>query len=75
MWKNSSVLQFYVAVFYVVGMDGAEALQGRSGERDAGRATDVLQPFHLTDTPLEYTAEESRLILSYSCKLLHVWKD
>lgn len=64
MLRNSGILQLYVPVSYVVGMDGAEALQGRGGERDAGRATDVLHPLHLTDTPLEDTAEESQLIFS-----------
>lgn len=63
------VLRFYMAVFNVVGMNGAEALKSRSGERDAGRATDVLHPFHLTDTFLEYTAEESQLTMFFSRKL------
>lgn len=53
-----------MAVSYVVGMDGAEALQGRGCERDAGRATNVLHPLHLTDTPLEHTAAESQLTLN-----------
>lgn len=64
MLRNSGILQFYVAVSDVVCMDGAEALQGRGGERDAGRATDVLHPLHLTDTPLEHTAEKSQLTFS-----------
>ena len=64
MLRNSGILQFYVAVSYVVGMNSAEALQGRGGERDAGRSTDVLHPLHLTDTPLEYTAEKQQLIIS-----------
>lgn len=64
MLRNSGILQFNVAIFYVVGMDGAKALQGRGGERDARRATDVLHLLHLTDTPLEYTADESKLIFS-----------
>lgn len=64
MSKNAGISQFYVAVSYVVGMDGAEALQGGGGERDAGRATNVLHPLHLTDTPLEYTAEESQATFS-----------
>lgn len=34
--KRCSVLHFYVGVSYVVGMNGAEALQGGGGERDAG---------------------------------------
>lgn len=34
--KRCSVSHFYVGVFYVVGMNGAEALQGGGGERDAG---------------------------------------
>lgn len=42
----------------VVGMDGAEAQQGRGGERDAGRATDVLHLLHLTYTSLEYAEEK-----------------
>lgn len=54
--------QFYVTVSCVVGMDGAQALQGRGGERDTGRATDVLHPLHLTDAPLEHTAEKMLLI-------------
>lgn len=61
--RNSGILQLYVAVPYVVGMDGAEALQGRGGERDAGRPTDVLHPLHLTDALLEDAAEKSQLIL------------
>lgn len=64
MFKDSGILQFYVAVSDVVGMDGAEALQGRGGEGDAGRATDVLHPLHLTNTPLEDTAERSQLLFS-----------
>lgn len=60
---NSSILQFHVAVFYIVCMDGAEALQGWSGERDAGRVTDVLHFFHMTDAPLEDTAHESPMTL------------
>jgi len=56
------LLQLYVSVSYVVGVDGAEALQGRGCERDAGRTTDVLHPLHMTDTPLEDTANESQLI-------------
>lgn len=34
--KRCSVLHFYVGVSYVVGMNGAEALQGGGGNRDAG---------------------------------------
>lgn len=48
-----------MAVSDVVGMDGAEALQGGGGEGNARRATDVLHPLHLTNTPLEHTAEKS----------------
>lgn len=51
-------LRLYVAFFDIVGVDGAEALQRGGGERDAGRTTDVLQLLHLTDAPLEHTAEE-----------------
>lgn len=74
MLGNSGILQFYVAVSYVVGMDGAEALQGRGGERDAGRAADVLHPLHLADTPLEHTAEKSQLIFSITlyCPFMHL---
>lgn len=57
------ILHFYVAVPYVVGMNGAEALQSRGGERDAGRATDVLHPLHMTDALLEDAAEKAQLIL------------
>lgn len=46
-------------------MDGAQALQGGCGVRDAGRATNVLHPFHMTDAPLEYTAKESQLLLIF----------
>lgn len=56
--KRSSVSQFDVRVSDVVGVNSAQALQRRGGERDAGRATDVLLPFQLTNTPLENTAEE-----------------
>lgn len=56
--KKPSVSHFDVRVSNVVGMNGAEALQRRGGERDAGRATDVLLPFQLTNTPLENTKEE-----------------
>lgn len=57
-------LQLYVAVSDVVSMDGAQALQGGGGERDAWRATDVLHPLHLADAPLEHTAETPQLISS-----------
>lgn len=53
-----------MAVSNVVGMDSAETLQGRGGEGDAGRATDVLHPLHLTNTPLEDTAERPQLEFS-----------
>lgn len=56
--KRSSVSQFDVRVSDVVGVNSAQALQRRGGEGDAGRATDVLLPFQLTNTPLENTAEE-----------------
>lgn len=56
--KWSSVSHFDVRVSNVVGMNGAEALQCRGGERDTGRATDVLLPFQLTNAPLENTREE-----------------
>lgn len=53
-----------MAVSNIVGMDCAEALQGRGGKGDAGRATDVLHPLHLTNTPLEDTAERTQLEIS-----------
>lgn len=67
------LLLLYVAVLYVVGTDGAEALQGGSDNRDAGRATDALHPFHLTDTPLEDAAEESQLILCFADRCRSEW--
>lgn len=51
------ILQLDVAVFHVVGVDGAEALQSGCGEADAGRATDVLHLLHQADAPLEHAAE------------------
>lgn len=50
------VVQFDVAVFGVVGVDGAEALQGGGGEGDAGRSTDVLHLLHLANAFLEDAA-------------------
>lgn len=50
-----------MAVFDVVGVNGAEALQRGRGERDAGGAADVLQLLHQTDALLEHAAEERRL--------------
>lgn len=43
-----------MSVPYVVGMDGAEALQGGGSERDARRAADVLHLLHLTNASLKY---------------------
>lgn len=68
-------LHLYVAVFGIVGMDGAEALQGGHGERDAGGATDVLQLFHLTDALLEHAAEEERLTWLKPAAAQHAQED
>lgn len=55
---RSSASHFDVRVSDVVGVNGAEALQRGGSEGDAGRATDVLLPFQLTNAPLENAAEE-----------------
>lgn len=68
-------LRFNVAVSCVVGMDGAQALQGGCGVRDAGRATNVLHPFHMTDAPLEYTAKESQLLLIFLLYYIVIFKQ
>lgn len=62
--NNVGILQLYVAVSGVVGMNGAEALQGRGGDGDPGRSTDVLHPFQPTDAPLGYAAGKTQLISS-----------
>lgn len=60
MMRNVADLPFYATVSYVVGVDGAEALQGGGEERDVGRTTDVLHPLHLTDAPLGEAVDESQ---------------
>lgn len=75
MFHVEEVLRFNVAVSCVVGMDGAQALQGRCGVRDAGRATDVLHPFHMTDAPLEYTAKESQLLSIFLLYYILIFKQ
>lgn len=45
-------------VLNVVGVDGAEALDRRRGERDAGGATDVVHLLHLTYTSLKHAEEK-----------------
>lgn len=55
-------------------MNGAEALQRRGGKRDAGRATDVLLPFQLTNTPLENTREKSMYTEWNTWRLLSLYE-
>lgn len=54
------IVQFDVTVSGVVGVDGAEALQGGGSEGDARRSTDVLHLLHLTDASLEDTVRHGQ---------------
>ncbi len=71
---DSDILLFNVLLSFVIGMDGAESLYGRGGERDPGRSTHVLHPLHLANAPLENTrAKRKHGWFLYFMPLKPVW--
>lgn len=61
----SNILLFNVLLSFVIGMDGAESLYGRGGERDPRRTTHILHPLHLTNAPLKNTKARGKWTFSW----------